>query len=155
MAQSSAEAELGGMVKGSAELIGMAAVFRDLGLDLKERAFLYADASAALGVVQRKGAGAIRHLETRLLWVQEQEIKKKIEYLKIAGTINPADLGTKHLDGESMKRHLKSWGLSFESGRPEVAPGQTKWGPKPEEKEVACATHNKSSEQTKGVAVSF
>merc|ERR1712026_220358 len=33
VAQSSAEAELGGMVKGSAELIGMAAVFRDLGMD--------------------------------------------------------------------------------------------------------------------------
>ena len=90
------------MVKGSAELIGMAAVFRDLGLDMKERAYLYADASAALGVVQRKGAGTIRHIETRLLWVQEQEIKDKIEYLKIAGTINPADIGTKHLDGESI-----------------------------------------------------
>ena len=40
MAQSSAEAELGGMVKGSAELIGTAAVFRDLGMDLKEDADL-------------------------------------------------------------------------------------------------------------------
>ena len=86
----------------------MGAVYRDLGITLMGKALIQADASAALGVVQRKGAGAIRHLETRLLWVQEQEIKKKIEYIKIAGTINPADLGTKHLDGESMKRHLKS-----------------------------------------------
>ena len=64
MAQSSAEAELGGIVKGSAKLIGLAAVFRDLGIDVKERAYLYADASAALRIVQRRGAGSIRHIDT-------------------------------------------------------------------------------------------
>ena len=30
---------------------------------------------------------------------------------------------TKHLDGESVRRHLKSWRLSFENGRPEVEIG--------------------------------
>ena len=67
----------------------MAAVFRDLGVGMRERAFLYADASAALGVVQRKGAGAIRHLETRLLWVQQQEIKKKIRVPENRGYDQP------------------------------------------------------------------
>ena len=84
------------------------------------------------------------------MWVQEQEIKKKIECIKIAGTINPADLGTKHLDGEAVKRHLKSWRLGFESGRPEVAPGLTKWGPQPEGKEVACSTHDKKKPKVLG-----
>ncbi len=36
---------------------------------------------------------------------------------------------------------MKSWGASFEVGRPKVAPGVTKWGPQPEA-DVACSAHN-------------
>ena len=73
---------------------------------------------------------AARNLDTRRLWVQEKVVKEVVEYRKVAGTVNPADLGTKHLDRESILRHMKSWGLEEKEGRPGVAPGEKEWGAK-------------------------
>ena len=42
-------------------------------------------------------------------------------------------MGTKHLDSESIKRHMTSWNLEFLEGRSAVAPGKTQWGPQPTE----------------------
>merc|ERR1712051_1048493 len=95
---------------------------------LPGKSYIYADASAAVGIIQRKGVGSIRHLDTRLLWVQEKVVKEVVEYRKVAGLINPADLGTKHLERESIQRHMRSWGLEEKSGRPNIAPGEKPWG---------------------------
>ena len=54
IALSSAEAELAGIVKMSAEILGLAAMMKDVGITLEAKALVYADASAALGIVQRK-----------------------------------------------------------------------------------------------------
>ena len=116
----------------------MAAVFADLGWKFSQKALVYADASAALGIVQRRGAGSIRHIDTRPLWVQEQAAKEKIQFIKLAGTINPSDMGTKHLDAETMKRHMASWNLEVRQGRPGIAPGVTPWGPQPEKEELTA-----------------
>ena len=150
IALSSAEAELGGIVKISAEVLGLSAMMADLGISLEEKALIYADASAALGIVQRKGAGNIRHINTRMLWVQEQEAKDKMRYLKVAGTINPADLGTKHLEPEAIARHLRSWDLHAEEGRAEIAPGKTTWGPQPEGTAIGALTRSSGSPQLWG-----
>ena len=131
VALSSAEAELAGTVKTTAEALGLTALMDDWQMACPWRTVLMADASAALGIIQRKGAGSIRHLDTRLLWIQEQEVKDRVEYQKIAGSVNPADLGTKYLDRGTIEQHLRSWGLEFWSGRAAVAPGVTKWGPQP------------------------
>ena len=62
---SSAEAELAGLVKTTGEVLGLAGVMRDLGGDCAEKAIVYADASAALGIAERRGVGSVRHLDTR------------------------------------------------------------------------------------------
>ena len=103
-------------------------MMKDLGRVLPGKALVYADASAALGIIQRKGVGSIRHLDTRLLWVQEKVVKEVVEYRKVAGTVNPADLGTKYLDRESIERHRRSWGLEEKAGRPKEAPREKEWG---------------------------
>ena len=54
------------------------------------------DTSAALGIIERRGVGRVRHLEVGSLWIQEQQLKKIIEMLKDPGLENPADLVTKH-----------------------------------------------------------
>ena len=74
IALSSAEAELAGVVRTTAEVIGFAGVMRDLGRTMPGKGYVYADASAALGIIQRKGVGSIRHLDTRLLWIQEKAV---------------------------------------------------------------------------------
>ena len=69
VALSSGEAELAGIVKGSAEGIGLQSVAADLGLDLGLKVF--ADSSAAIGICRRTGIGRVRHLAVGQLWVQE------------------------------------------------------------------------------------
>ena len=69
VALSSAEAELYGMVKASAELLGMMALYRDVGCSISGQ--VWGDASAALGIIGRQGLGKLRHVDTQYLWVHE------------------------------------------------------------------------------------
>ena len=117
---SSAEAETYGMVACSAELLGVQSCARDLGMDFG--AAVYTDASAALGIVQRRGVGKVRHLRTQSLWLQEAHASKRVVFEKIDGSRNPSDLFTKHLSEALIDRHMKTLGATPESGRAETAP---------------------------------
>ena len=75
VALSSAEAELYGIVKATAELKGLMSLWKDLGVVLSSH--LLADASAALGILKRRGLGKITHLNTNYLWVREVMSKRE------------------------------------------------------------------------------
>ena len=91
---------------------------------------VYADASAALGIIQRIGLGKVRHLETNSLWLQQACRTKMIQYLKVPGEDNPADTLTKHLAEEPRRRHAQFCGLQPLSGRAAIAPKVTEGLPK-------------------------
>ena len=55
------------------------------------------DASAALGVINCKGLGRTRDIDTGMLWVQQTAAEKRLEYGKVLGTHDLADLMIKHL----------------------------------------------------------
>ena len=95
IALSSAEAETYGMVCCSAELLGMMACARDLGLSHKGA--VYTDASAALDIVKRRGAGKACHIRTQSFWLQEVHAEKRLAFEKADGSRNPADLTTAYL----------------------------------------------------------
>ena len=59
--------------------------------------WMYVDASAAIGIAQRKGLGKIRHLHTQSLWVQDAVREKRVFLDKLPGADSPADMYTKHL----------------------------------------------------------
>ena len=120
VAMSSAEAELYGTVRASCELLGVRSLARDYGRWLDGR--LYADASAALGIIHRQGLGKLRHLDTSTLWVQQAARAKLIEYIKVPGEDNPADILTKHLAAEPRERHAARCGLIYLEGRAAIAP---------------------------------
>ena len=61
---------------------------------------LYADASVALSIAKRQGAGKMRHIDVKSLWLQEKELQKVLEYVKVKGEDNPADGLTKHVRQE-------------------------------------------------------
>ena len=61
------------------------------GLGISVASRLHTDASAALGIIERRGVGRVRHLDVGTLWLQEQTLRDNIEFVKIKGTINPAD----------------------------------------------------------------
>ena len=67
---SSAEAELYGVVKASSETLGAQAMAGDFGHTQSVR--IYADASAALGIVHKKGLGKVRHIDTNTMCFSKQ-----------------------------------------------------------------------------------
>ena len=101
VALSSAEAELYGLVRASAEAMGTVSMYRDFGRQVSVH--VLGDASAALAIVQRQGIGKIRHLDTSYLWVQEKAMKGQIAYGRVPGRENGAYLFTKPLSWEKMK----------------------------------------------------
>ena len=79
VALSSAEAETYALVLASCETLGMQAYANDMGLELP--AEMFADASAALGIIARAGLGKVRHLRTQALWLQEaRQDKTKLDF---------------------------------------------------------------------------
>ena len=123
VALSSGEAELHGIVKAAAEGIGTRGIGRDLGDEVKSNVLVYADASAAIGMIARQGVGKIRHLDTRLLWVQESNVRYGLDYAKVKGTLNPADAFTKYVPAEGLENLLRCTGMQWCCGRPGVVPG--------------------------------
>ncbi len=122
IALSSAEAELIAAGKGAAEGLAVRSLVRDFGRNCALR--VHVDSSAAISICRRTGAGKVRHLDTRLLWVQELVRDGTIEVIKVAGTVNPADLMTKHLPAEAISANLTRLDCFEREGR---NTGHTPW----------------------------
>ena len=104
VALSSGEAEYYSMVKGAIEGLGMQTLARDLGWSLALR--LHVDSSAAKAIASRQGMGKIRHLEVRHLWLQQVVREGRLILRKVAGKLNCADLLTKGLGIDDIKKLL-------------------------------------------------
>ena len=75
-----------------------------------------------MGICKRTDVGKIRHLDTRLLWVQDKVRWGEIELEKIAWPENPADAFTKYLGAEALMSHLGHMGRWPAEGRARTAP---------------------------------
>ena len=120
IALSSGESEFYAALKASAEGLGIMSLMRDFGWETKGE--VMGDASAALGIINRKGLGRTRHLDTGLLWIQQTAAEKRLKYTKVLGTDNPADLLTKYLPLETLDRHCQKLDITFPTGRAAAAP---------------------------------
>jgi hypothetical protein len=120
IALSSAEAELIAAVRAAAEGLAVRSLVRDFGQDCGLR--IHVDSSAAIGICKRTGVGKIRHLDTRLLWIQEAVRDGTLEVMKVLGTENPADLMTKHLGAEQITECLTRLSCWERDGRAQAAP---------------------------------
>ena len=120
VALSSAEAELTGICKGSAQGLGLQALVQDLRLGWTLR--VATDAAAAVGICRRRGLGKIRHMATADLWVQDRIKKGDFELLRVPGVSNPADILTKHVDRTILDKHLGAINLLYVDGRAASAP---------------------------------
>ena len=114
---SSGEAELVAAVKMSTELIGICQLSHDWGLE--EGARLLVDSSAAIGVINRKGNGRLRHVKVGMMWIQEKVEEGEIRIEKVLGTENPADLMTKYLPAAKIQQYMEKLGQESREGRAE------------------------------------
>ncbi len=121
VALSSGEAEFNGVVRGSGAGLGYQSLLRDLGQELPLR--VWTDSSSAIGTCSRQGLGKLRHLDTHTLWVQQAVRSKRLQLLKIAGEVNPADIFTKHsLSRERLMKLSQLFDCRYQSGRAASAP---------------------------------
>ena len=56
-----------------------------------------------------------------MLWIQQKELQKAVEFLKVDGVIDLADLMTKHLTAITSRTHTDTLGIAELSGRAEKA----------------------------------
>ena len=131
VAKSSGESEVYCIIKGSSEGLGLVTLAGDLGRELKTR--VHADATAAMGMVERRGISRVRHIEVDHLWIQEQEARRMLPISKVDGGHNPADLMTKNVGIALVMKHMTAKGIRFADGRSEAAvkihhvEGKDKW----------------------------
>ena len=84
---SSAEAELGALVKTTSETIGIIQMAEGLGREIT--GYVFVDSSAALAVVNRKGCGKLRHVRVGQLWVQQLADEEEVKFRKVPGATIP------------------------------------------------------------------
>ena len=73
------------------------------------------DSSAAIGVLQRKGIGKIRHLDVADLWLQTAIRNKKMTVEKIEGSANDVDLLSKPLTSNGIQSIMERMGNEYKT----------------------------------------
>ena len=109
---SSAGAEFYSMVEGVLRGYEMTGLSGELGEEVSViKVVLGTDSSAAKGFASRRGVGKMRHMQVRWLWLQEEVKKGNVRVFKVKGVENPADLMTKFLSGDEIRKHLEAMNL--------------------------------------------
>ena len=115
---SSAEAELVALGKLAMEMLGVRSMGHEWGMfQTNLPSQCYADASAALSIAKRQGAGEMRHINVKSLWLQEKQLQSVLEYEKIKGEENPADGLTKHVRQELAARYADTVHMKLDDTR--------------------------------------
>ena len=109
IALSSGEAELYAANFGSQQSIGLRSVARDMAVETTIR--IEIDASAAKGILERRGLGKTRHIDVQDLWLQERVRLGDVMVVKIPGELNTADMGTKPLQKDDIEKNMKRMGF--------------------------------------------
>ena len=92
----------------------------DLGINMKIN--VNTDASAAKGIIARRGAGKVRHIEVSQLWVQDKVASGELVLQKVGTCDNIADALTKHVSSDILYKHMTLTSQEVEVGRHELMP---------------------------------
>ena len=120
IALSSGESEFYGIVKAVAMGLGMKGLMADLGVEVGVQ--VSTDSRAAKSIASRRGAGRVRHIEVRELWVQDRVAKGELTIVKVKSEHNVADGLTKHVDKIKMDEYLRRCGFMRKAWRHELCP---------------------------------
>ena len=113
-ALSGAEAEFYAMIEAVQRAKGLRNLAVEVGfIELENVVHIGTDSSAAKSFVGRQGLGKTKHLEISDLWLQKEVRDGKGIVVKVLGTENPSDLGTKILNTAEITERLA--GMSLEA----------------------------------------
>ena len=99
LALSSGESEFYAALKASAEGLGVISLMKDFHYQVKGE--VMGDASAALGIINRRGLGRTRHIDTGLLWIQQTAAETKATVRQGAWDHKPSRSHDEVPDGRS------------------------------------------------------
>eukprot|EP00434_Breviolum_minutum_P041002 symbB.v1.2.036458.t1/scaffold5151.1/size30365/2 len=110
IALSSAEAETYAATSGACDALFLS---RRLGYLLESEISikLFIDNSACRYILSRAGCGRVRHLSTRILWMQQRVERKELTVGSVPSSENLADIGTKRLSVPTMKYLMHNLGV--------------------------------------------
>ena len=112
IATSSGEAELIAMAESASRGLGMRTTMAEFDLDPSlEVVQVSTDASVAKSFVSTRGLGRMRHLDVKLLWLQECVQRGLLDVGKVSGVTNVADALTKFHDLQKLRSHCKPHGV--------------------------------------------
>ncbi len=114
VALSSGEADSHGVVKVAAISVDRKDLMVDLGVD--SGAQVNTDSSATKSIASRNGAGRVRHIEARELWIQDRVAMGELTTVKVKGENNVADGRTKLVERHKVEEHMKARGVVRKSG---------------------------------------
>ena len=106
---SSAESEYYALTKGGCSGLGLQSLFADW--NLKLQLSLHTDSSSATAIASRRGiCKSTRHIQTRMLWLQERVAAKHLRAVKVASESYPADMLTKALGRSKIEEFCAEFG---------------------------------------------
>ena len=110
IALSSAEAETYAATSGACDALFLSRCLEYL-LEVTIGIKLLIDNSACRYILSRAGCGRVRHLSTRILWMQQRVERKELMVGPVASTENVSDIGTKRLAVSTMKYLMYKLGV--------------------------------------------
>ena len=126
---SSCEAETVASTGILSEAVFLRELFKRI-LGIEPKLILFSDSSSSRQLIARKGLGRARHMDVNLLWIHKI---RGLEIKAMKGTENPADLGTKALTKEKIRKYMVILGYKTEEGEVET------WNQKKKGKSVSGA----------------
>ena len=90
-------------------------------LGVSRSGVLLFDATAAKAMLTRTGFGRAKHIHRSYLWLQQRIDHRDFKLGKVGTKNNPADLGTKHLEGPRILELLELMNLRYEGVEHEMA----------------------------------
>ncbi len=109
-----------GIVKAATMWLGMKGLLDDLGVKVKVQ--VNTDSSAAKSMASRRGAGRVRHIDVRELWVQDRVAEGELSVVKVKGEENVTDGLTKRVNRQKMGKYMVSHSMVWRIGRRELCP---------------------------------
>ena len=93
----------------ASEGLGLTAMASDFGMEIRSN--IHVDATAAIGIAERKGLGKVRHLDTQALWIQDAAGRTRVTVQTVDGERGPADPMTKAMGGQADDRLMGKPGV--------------------------------------------
>ena len=84
--------------------------------------YIFAVSSTALGIAKRRGSGKMRRVGVGTLWIQEKNETGELQYIKVQGNSNPADLMTKNVNRRILDKMAALLQQHIKEGRAENSP---------------------------------